>query len=412
MQADETAGLVAGSIIGAVLELGQTGAVPPRVRSLTDEDFPTIHLGEIWQAIEACLADGGKCDPAMTVAKLKQIEAYEPGDLALLMRLWGECPGTANVEHWAKQLREWSIRNRTRAQIEEAKRQADTESDPLIAAQRLRDAVRVIEPESEERDRSLAMAWDELHSGQAQRHFAFGIGNLDNAIRLSRAQLLVIGAEPGTGKTALATQLGWKSAEDGHRVVFVSLEMSPQAIRHRMLANITGIPLSKIFTPRQWTDADQGLVSMAMNKMHAAINFSLTMPRDIRIGAILAQARTQKPDVLVVDYLGLIKPDERGDRKDLEVGEVVRALKRFALEQNCLVVCLSQFNRAEGKPTMSRLRDSGEIEQVADTIALMWLPDQSERSEVELHVAKQRSYTPGADVRLVFRGGVQRFSEA
>ena len=121
-------------------------------------------------------------------------------------------------------------------------------------------------------------------------------------------------------------------------------------------------------------------------------------------------------DIIIIDYLQLLKADTtyRGNRTS-EVGEISRAIKSLAMELNIPIIALSQLNRAsEGRetkePSMSELREAGNIEQDASVIILMWNLDENDRSKKGCKVEKQRQGECGK-VAMNFNGGLMRFEE-
>ena len=135
------------------------------------------------------------------------------------------------------------------------------------------------------------------------------------------------------------------------------------------------------------------------------------------VSEIRAESRHMGYDVIIIDYLQLLKADKtyKGNRY-AEVGAVSRAIKALAMELNIPVIALSQLNRASEhyetkEPSMSDLREAGDIEQDASVIMLMWNCDENDRSKKGFKIEKQRQGQTGKEV-LYFDGNLMRFEES
>lgn len=407
-RSDEDMDLDAEAVIGAVLEIGQRSELPPVVFELEPDDFPDQKYADIWEAIRACL-DDGSVDPLACLARMKALETYDKGDQADVMRIWGNLASTVNLDTWASRVKKSSSDRRARAQIAEAHRIAEREPDITVAMQALkREIARIETIERPSEDGSLGAAFREMHDGGSARHFSTGVDGIDQVVTLSRKHLWIVGAEPGVGKSAFAAQVCINAAEGNHRSAFMSLEMPATEIWLRAVANVAGVRLNRIRDVKKQDETEKDLVAGAFNRLNK-LPIHVAEASGMKLSQVLSAARSRKPDIVVVDYLTRVKADTKHERRDLEIGAIANGLKTFALQENCLVICLSQFNRNDGRPTMARLRDSGEIEQAADTISLLWRPVVDEPSRVEMIVAKQRSGTAGVTVPLQFDGARMRF---
>lgn len=186
--------------------------------------------------------------------------------------------------------------------------------------------------------------------------------------------LHILAARPGTGKTTLALQIAENVAAKGIKTLFISLEMSIDQLQHRRLAVDAGMPLGDILgVGEQDAEAWQKIYESTKRLNIRPLLFN-RMP-GLSVERIERLARSSEAGFLVIDYLGLIR--HQGGKSIYErVTETSNALKRMAVALNVPVLCLCQLNRgADGKqPQLSELRDSGAIEQDADTVTLQWLP--------------------------------------
>lgn len=206
-----------------------------------------------------------------------------------------------------------------------------------------------------------------------------GVPLLDQSLGgMSGGRLYVIGARPATGKTALAISAAVSTAPYG-RVLFCSYEMQPSEIMGRILARLSRVN-SQDISYKTLTDAQRvKLVQHYGQAGSLPIRFGVncSTPERVRAEAL----RIKDLRLVVIDYLQLMTSGKRAESRRVEVGQISRALKQLSIELNVPVLALSQLNRvSEGSasrvPTMSEMRESGDIEQDADAIVLMYqLPD-------------------------------------
>ena len=229
---------------------------------------------------------------------------------------------------------------------------------------------------SKEAALAFAMALDR----QEERRATFGIAPLDDALGgIFGEKLVVVGARPATGKSALAVSAAMATQARG-KVLFCSYEMTPEEIVGRMVANLSGVDSQSI--------AYRKLGIVEYDQIYPAISgaagFNIVFRPDANTpGKIRAEAIRQKKDgdlaLIVVDYLQQMSSGMRAESRRVEVGQISRALKQLAMETGVPVLALSQLNRqsegtASKAPTMAEMRESGDIEQDADVIILMHVP--------------------------------------
>lgn len=232
-------------------------------------------------------------------------------------------------------------------------------------------------------------------------------------------ELTILGARPSTGKTAMALNIACAVAAHAPVHVF-SMEMSASELAKRMLASLGRIDYGDL--KRGKLDEQQEALLVSAGLQVKAMDMRIDDHAGLSIAQVRARARMaarlNKPGLIVVDYLTCIQGE--GETQTLRVGSVSRGLKTLAKELECPVLCLAQLNRAvdsrAGKPQLSDLRDSGEIEQDADIAMFMHrVPQDAEDSEwtkpaMELIVAKNRNGATGS-VYLEWIGRHQRFAD-
>jgi replicative DNA helicase len=212
-----------------------------------------------------------------------------------------------------------------------------------------------------------------------------GLRDLDRKLLgLQRGELIVLAGRPGSGKTAASLCLARSMASQGYRGIFYSLEMGDVQLSQRMLTDEaydqTGIAYTKLrsgrFKEKDFEQLRDAALRLQKLPMRIEQQPAMTM------GQISARARQQKRskglDFFVVDYLGLMKSSGRyaGNRTN-EIGELTSGVRALAKELDCVALLLCQLSRGvEGRedkrPNMGDLRDSGNIEQDADVIIMIY----------------------------------------
>lgn len=236
---------------------------------------------------------------------------------------------------------------------------------------------------------SLVNNFGQTESGVQCHH----IPELDELLGPMKPKQLVIGAgRPGMGKTALALSYALGAAEAGHGVLYVSLEMSAAELAVRAASALSfngqsGVPYSFIRDNtlergQQKRIAEIGSQVRAM-PFEIADAGSLTLARLnmlIRRYARRLEARGEKLELVIVDYLQLLHPDSKGRSQYEAVSEISRGLKAMAKDNGIAIFALAQLSRsvesrADKRPQLSDLRDSGQIEQDADAVLFLLRPE-------------------------------------
>jgi replicative DNA helicase len=202
-----------------------------------------------------------------------------------------------------------------------------------------------------------------------------GIPMLDQALGgMHGGRLYVIGARPATGKTALAISAAYNTCPSGE-VLFCSYEMQPSEIMGRIMARLSRVN-SQDISYKTLTNEQMGrLVDYYNEASRLPIWFGVNTYTPDKVRAEALRMKTLK--LIVIDYLQLMSSGRKAESRRVEVGHISRALKQLSIELNEPVLALSQMNRvSEGSPnrapTMSEMRESGDIEQDAEAIILMY----------------------------------------
>ncbi len=232
-----------------------------------------------------------------------------------------------------------------------------------------------------------------------------GLTDLDEyTAGFQKQDLIVVAARPSMGKTALALQIADQiSRKEKKTTLFFELEMSEEKLTERLIANIGNINGHKLNTGL----IDEGEYEKVVHAMTELCESELVIDVQpaITIAEMKAKARKVKRDggldCIIVDYIGLIGPPERGMSRYDQVSENTRQLKQMAREFDVPVIALSQLSRSveqrqDKRPMLSDLRESGEVEQTADVVMFLYRDDyydeDSERKNIaEIIIAKQRN---------------------
>ncbi|MDO5015217.1 MAG: replicative DNA helicase [Clostridia bacterium] len=208
-----------------------------------------------------------------------------------------------------------------------------------------------------------------------------GFSDLDKVLTgLNKSDLIVVGARPAMGKTSFALNIAKNVAlKENKKVLFFSLEMSKEQLAERVLSTEAQIDSFK-FRTGNFNDSDWvGISKTAEKLLSAPLFFDDTS--EITIGEMKSKVRALKDvDLVVIDYIQLMKSARRIDNRVQEVSEITRSLKIMAKELNIPVLVLAQLNRApdrggDHRPSISELRESGSIEQDADIVMLLYRED-------------------------------------
>lgn len=236
------------------------------------------------------------------------------------------------------------------------------------------------------------------------------------------SDLVILAARPAMGKTAFALNLALNAAKINKSVLIFSLEMSSSQLLRRFIAIEAGIGLQKIRTgflsENDW--GRMGLASEALMKTQLNIaDLPNATVMEIRTVARRMKA-AGKLDIIIIDYLQLIKGSNgKSESRQLEISEISRSLKGIARELDIPIIALSQLSRAteqraDRRPMLSDLRESGAIEQDADMVAFLYRDDYyNEESEAkgitEIIIGKQRN-GPVGTVKLRFFHELTKFA--
>lgn len=261
-----------------------------------------------------------------------------------------------------------------------------------------------------------------------------GFAGLDNLLSgLQRSDLIVIGARPSLGKTALALDIARNAAlTEGIPVGIFSLEMSREQVIDRLIAADSQVPLWKLRTGRITDDLEFQMIQKSLDRLsHAPIFIDDTpSPNILQMRSMARRLQVEHGlGLLIADYLQLIAPRNTQSNMVQQVTEISRGLKGLARELNVPVLAISQLSRSVDKrdnkvPQLSDLRESGSIEQDADVVLFIYRKDRDqpdvpleEQNVAQINISKHRNGPLGSvrlkfdNERVTFRSIEERFGE-
>jgi replicative DNA helicase len=203
-----------------------------------------------------------------------------------------------------------------------------------------------------------------------------GLYELDECIGgFQGGDIYVLGARPSVGKSALALQIIQNATGQGKKVGYFNLEMAESQIYERFISGNAAIEMTRVRRAKTFLNDEKERFDKAndtLSKYNVIVTTGSKTDMEIK-----AECRHQNYDLIVIDYLQLVRSAKRCESRRVEVGEVSRSLKSLATELNVPVLVLSQLNRKsemydDKEPTMAELRETGDIEQDASVIMLMW----------------------------------------
>jgi replicative DNA helicase len=419
----------------AALCLRSAEAVSAANTTLKPWDFTQRPLKLIYEAIQQVRADGSSANPVTVIAQLTLRDKLDDvGGAEFVTRLASEpVDGTASeVPSYCKSLKDFSYRRRLRYLAKQLLGLSEEPEDNAEISSKARDLMRLAEDDTTPEDVLLnpgqiveQVSMDKLLNpmlGQKVMDTPWLLWN-DLTIGYFQSTLNIIGARPSCGKSALAAQILLHNAKKGIPCAFFSIEMKREAILRRLLCGMTNISLRK-FYKNELTKEERQEISQA----HALIKdiplliSNLYGRTTVQIDHAIRQAQVALGPLgmVAIDHLQLMRPMRKHNNRHGEIGEITSTLKVMSGEFDTRIMLLSQLSRAgkeraEQRPTLTDLKESGDIEQDADTVALLHRPEMykpdGDKSRTELYAAKARDGELGM-VNLRFEGKYTTFYDA
>lgn len=280
-------------------------------------------------------------------------------------------------------------------------------------------ALEALQEDDRPKAKCLSEIVDEMAPGcfvDRERDFLYtGFPRLDDCLGgLEGGDIIVIGARPAVGKSAFVTQILTNMGIQGKRVLLYNLEMTNKQMYERLVSRQSGIMMNRIRQGKAFLGDEKERFQKANTELK---RLDVWISSGVKsVGEIRRECRHMGADCIIIDYLQLIKAERYYANRASEVGDISKAIKSLAMELNRPIIVLSQLNRAsEGRqtkePTMSELRESGDIEQDASVVMLLWnLSEENERYK-GVKVEKNRQGKT-AKFQMEFVGEEMSFKEA
>lgn len=372
-------------ILGSLLV---DGSAWERIGALSAEDFASATHAAIFTAARASHLDGDATDVVMVAQRLADVgDLDRVGGLVFLGQLAAAVPTTGNVARYAEIV---SKRAKLRALMGAAAEIADACRD--VAAdpnERAEHALSLIASIVDGKHYGGMQPFAEVVGDTVARALAgertlfsgmFPVRDVERVYgKLEPGQLIVVAARPAMGKTVFGLQSALMASLVGHLALVFELEMSGHGLANRALSAWSGIPLKDIrFGDVTASAAALKSAQVKLERLPLQINTTPALHVDQLRAQCRAISRRQDVRLIVVDHLGLLRGEGRD--KYQQTGYVSNTLKVIAKENNAVVMALVQLNRSvEGRtnrrPELSDLRDSGEIEQDADGVIMLYRDD-------------------------------------
>lgn len=381
------------SVIGGLLLGGLTPTAIDVLATLPPKAFSVALYRKAFEVIKSQAQRKNLIDALMV--------AEECGDqyFASIMETAKACPSAANLRGYAGMVAEYYERRLAVAAIDELRdRIANAPQDMagvaltelvnrLSSARQSNDLIRPVHIGDLMEDYAVQLE-DRLRNGEESDTLKTGIDELDRITGgMNPEDLVIIAARPGMGKTELALNIAQGVAnrtlpgsQQLRGVLIFSMEMSNRQIIERSIANAGGLAVSSLRNPASMDDEGWARVSRAIGDL-TGIDIWVVDASKLNVDQIRAIAKRHKEEyqhlsLIMVDYLGLIEKP-RAERNDLAIAYISGGLKGLAKDLRTPVVSLSQLSRDVEKrpnkrPTNSDLRDSGSVEQDADSIIMLY----------------------------------------
>ena len=404
------------SVLGAMLQ--DREAVLQAVEQLFPEDFYQPEHREIFKVMAEMNRQQMPIDLVTLQAELSRRGLLDGvGGNAYLVKIYGDVPTTANVHAYIKLVHEMSTLRRLIGACQEITRECYSQNKevPEIMAgaeKAIFDIVmkrqdgEALRPLQEGLGKAYEIIEEQAKHPNEYTGTPTGFIDLDSMLTgLHPGELIIVGARPAMGKTSFAMNIAEHAAVNkGKTVAVFTLEMPREQIALRMLCSDARVDMQRV---RKGTleDEDWFKLAKSLGPLSAAPMYiddtSALSPTQLRSRCLRLMMDKGGLDLVVIDYLGLMRSDGRAENRNMEVSEISRRLKAIALELKIPIIACAQLSRAnkdrqDKRPMLSDLRDSGSIEQDADVVMFLhreeYYDKETEDKNIgEVIVSKQRS---------------------
>jgi replicative DNA helicase len=415
------------AVLGAVLINSE---VLRDLHFLKSADFHDHGNQKIWKAITR-LEDRRAPIDTVTVANELGDTLQECGGPAYLTWLVSNVPMTYNAEEYARIVEDKAIRRRVigaASRAAQAAYGAETLEEVQESASAVTEAVYRDSDNDNTFNAGLSAVYDRAgrNADLTEKGLPLEVGLTTGFIDLDRILLgieneenVIIAAPTGQGKTAFLLNVAAHAALTLHKkVALFSQEMSSEEVSRRLVSSHTGIDSQRIKTgalkEHEWSIFTNAIETLENSGLYVSDASNLT-PAKLR-SACLRLQQTHGVDLVLVDYLQLMSAGIKTENRQLEVSYISRRNKMLAKELHVPVFSACQLSRAHEqrankRPVLSDLRESGSIEQDANTVIFLYRPDDIKPNEIEAIVAKRRDGAVGS-ANLIYKAPITKFVNA
>lgn len=344
--------------------LGFPEYIPEAAGRLTPDDFPE-GLGDLYAAIDGTWSAKGEMDvvdvlhhyPNLKETVAACIDALDNAPVQVTR---------SRVREWVTALLERRALERFQALAVQAASPSTSYEDLAALYGRMGQALDTDHP-GEDFTPLGDLIDDYIRNlDQKPNYIPTGIGPLDRNLHILPGNFILIGGRPSAGKTALSLQIAVEMAKQGRKVCYFSLETSPQILAQRIIANQLYAPLEQVKNKKVPAAELDGLSKLRKLPLY------IRSASGRNVAWIRAQALRMKAQVVMVDYVQIIRPDRSGDRYQA-ITQISIALHELAQTTGMVVMGAAQLSRnaAHAMPSNADLKESGQLEQDADAVLLL-----------------------------------------
>ena len=405
------------AVLGSILI--DADIVQAALAFVDDKDFHLPHDRAIFQTIRALFREGVTPDAIAVHGRLASVPGLDWANtdarkyLAELMEI---TPTSANWKEYARIMRERAALDRIRAAAATMSLSASVEEcRPLIAS-----LVELVGGGKGVEVKSMSDMFnsfcDRQDPANAPKYVKFGFQELDTGIYPAKGDIVMIGAEPDVGKTAFSLQCAYQMARDW-KVGYFTLETDWNDIADRTISCSIGVPYAKIKS-QDISKPDWDKIAAFGTADYVKRNLSVVEAYGFTPSKIAAVSQAYGFDVIFVDYVQLVTPESGMKANRVEqMASVSRDLKQFARQTGTMVVETAQLTRPENErtwrePNMHSIKESGQFEQDADLMLMLYKPnpatDTNQQEHRLLKIAKNKKGRWGK-WNLFFDSGRQKF---
>jgi len=429
------------AVLGAMMLVSDAKAplaIADCLRILKAEHFYRESHRKVFTAIKYLVTDNQEVDLLTVSSELEKMgELEKVGGAPYLDEMIGSCPSAANAAHYAVQVKQESDRRQliyVTAELGTLAYDETEDVDELVSG--AIDRLLAVKIDTLQEKVSFKLRLKEVFKDMQERALdpnnilgmPFGIKDIDAKIGgLLGGDMCVVAARPGVGKSTFVQNVAQYLCDDKNYrslVAIFSLEMKDKQIMARILASEAKVPFSRFrssdFEESEWPKLTVAAGRMTEWKCEIEDKAGIT-PMDVRSEIQRLIMTKGKPDLVIVDYLQLMRPTTPTGRRVDDVTQVSQDLKEMAMFFDIPFLVVSQLSRnpearPDHRPMLSDLRESGSIEQDADIVCFLYREDYYDREAskggpCEFIIAKQRM-GPTGTVKVHFDIVSARFQQA